>query len=371
VSAWEDGSVKDGVIGFFKDDTGRQYFMLTNMYRGPSLSASAAGLSFTITFDSNTNSLWRINRETGAQEQVSLSNHVLGTTLPGGTGDLYTYSANGFDLSAPQGSVSINSGAAATNSASVTLALSATDDRSVVDMRFSSDNLTWTEWEPYGTSKPWTLASGNGVKTVYAQYKDAVGTISTVYSDTIILDTSAPGIPGTPTDAGAYTGSTSLTFTWTAATDTGGSGIGGYECEIGSMPGLANVFSGNVGNNLNKLVAGSYGNRYFCRVRAVDNAGNTGAWSQSSNGISVVQNLGMHIGDAKAFPTNEWVGLASKSVTALYLDRFYIEESDRSAGIMVQPVVGIPGGLHVGQAVSVGGPVKRGPEVEPWVEATF
>ncbi len=187
----EDGPEKNGLIGLFRDDTGQQYFMLSNIYHGATLSASAAGVGFTVTFDAGTDGLWRLNRETGAQEWVALNNHVLNTTLPGGTGDLYTYSAAGFDLSAPQGSISINRDAATTSSISVTLTLSATDDRQVTHMRFSNDNLAWSEWEPYATRKQ--LPSGDGSKTVYTQYRDAVGTISATCSDTMLLDTSPPG----------------------------------------------------------------------------------------------------------------------------------------------------------------------------------
>ena len=37
------------------------------------------------------------------------------------------------------------------------------------DMRFSNDSVTWSSWEPYNPDRVWTLAPGNGPKTVHEQ----------------------------------------------------------------------------------------------------------------------------------------------------------------------------------------------------------
>jgi len=52
-------------------------------------------------------------------------------------------------------------------------------------MRFSNDGAAWSSWESYAPSKPWTLAPGNGSKTVYAQYHDNAGNLSAIAADTI------------------------------------------------------------------------------------------------------------------------------------------------------------------------------------------
>jgi len=97
------------------------------------------------------------------------------------------------DTAPPTGSITINSGATCTTSTSVTLTLSATDAGSgVAQMRFSHNNVTWTLWEAYSTSKAWTLTTDDGTKTVYVQYRDNTGLISPPYQDTIILDTTKP-----------------------------------------------------------------------------------------------------------------------------------------------------------------------------------
>lgn len=93
----------------------------------------------------------------------------------------------------PTGSVLINKDETYTNSPLVTLTLSANDNLSgIAKMRFSNDNSTWSQWETYNVSKSWTLPSGDGVKTVYAQFMDNAGSTSEVYVDSIILDTTPP-----------------------------------------------------------------------------------------------------------------------------------------------------------------------------------
>jgi Tol biopolymer transport system component len=97
------------------------------------------------------------------------------------------------DKTAPTGSVTINNEAESTSSTSVTLSLSANDTSGVAQMRFGNNGTEWTSWEAYATSKNWTLSSGDGEKTVYAQFKDAAGWVSGNCSDTILLDTVKEG----------------------------------------------------------------------------------------------------------------------------------------------------------------------------------
>jgi parallel beta-helix repeat protein len=97
------------------------------------------------------------------------------------------------DTTTPIGSITINADAAYSNTTSVTLTLTATDETSgVSQMRFSNDNISWSDWEPYTTSKSWTLLAGDGTKTVYVQFMDNAGLISQPFTDTIILDVTQP-----------------------------------------------------------------------------------------------------------------------------------------------------------------------------------
>jgi hypothetical protein len=96
---------------------------------------------------------------------------------------------------APTGTVKINGGAAYTKSPSVKLSLPATDSGSgIASMRLKNDGGTWSGWEPYATSKNWTLNNANGTRTVYVQYKDKAGNVSNIVRDTIKLDTIKPKV---------------------------------------------------------------------------------------------------------------------------------------------------------------------------------
>lgn len=125
------------------------------------------------------------------------------------------------DSTPPTGSIVIDGGAQYAMSTAVTLALSATDSGSgVSQMRFSNDGSAWTSWESYAASKPYTLPAGDGLKTVYVQYKDGAGNISSSYNDSILLDTTTPTGSVTINDGAQYTYSTAVSLAL-SATDTG------------------------------------------------------------------------------------------------------------------------------------------------------
>jgi parallel beta-helix repeat protein len=126
------------------------------------------------------------------------------------------------DKTAPTGSIIINNGDAYTTSTSVTLTLSAADETSgISEMRFSNDNTAYTEWQAYAASKLWTLQDGDGTKTVYVQFRDHAGLIST-YSDAITLDTQRPTGSITIAEGAAYTNSSVVTLTLSATDATSG-----------------------------------------------------------------------------------------------------------------------------------------------------
>src|SRR5439155_6579098 len=106
------------------------------------------------------------------------------------------------DSTAPTGTVTINSGAAATAATAATLSLSASDAVGVTGYYVSTSATP-----PLATAAGWvavpatlsytgsvgtTLSSGDGTKTVYAWYKDAAGNVSGTALDTILLDQTAP-----------------------------------------------------------------------------------------------------------------------------------------------------------------------------------
>ncbi|MBO8160691.1 MAG: fibronectin type III domain-containing protein [Thermosipho sp. (in: Bacteria)] len=116
---------------------------------------------------------------------------------------------NRTDATPPTGTLTINDGMTKTGSIDVTLTISGTDplvsnytattsdDASgVAYMSFSNDNVSWSDWEPFATTKEWTLEAGPGTKTVYLKLKDNAGNVSQLISATIYLvdDTTAPSV---------------------------------------------------------------------------------------------------------------------------------------------------------------------------------
>ncbi|MFH2047741.1 MAG: chitobiase/beta-hexosaminidase C-terminal domain-containing protein [Pseudomonadota bacterium] len=102
------------------------------------------------------------------------------------------------DAIIPTGSIIINSGAAITNNANVSLTLTCSDANGCSQMQFSNDGINYSTAEAYADTKIWDLAIGDGDKTVYAKFKDNAGNWSTAYTDTILLDTTAPVTTATP-----------------------------------------------------------------------------------------------------------------------------------------------------------------------------
>jgi len=127
------------------------------------------------------------------------------------------------DTTPPAGTVQINGGAATTDQAAVTLSLTATDNASgVAQMRFSNDGTTFGMPVAFAATAPWTLASGNGTKTVHAQFRDGAGNWSNAFTDTIVLDVPVP-VDTTPPSGtiainggAASTTQTAVTLTLTA-----------------------------------------------------------------------------------------------------------------------------------------------------------
>jgi hypothetical protein len=112
------------------------------------------------------------------------------------------------DKTAPTGTLST---ASTTDTPTVTLTLSATDSfAGIAQMCFSNDNSTWSNWEPYASSKTWTLQAGNGQKTVYVQLMNNAGLTST-FNYTLNLEIAQPTATPTPTTQISPNSSISLT----------------------------------------------------------------------------------------------------------------------------------------------------------------
>jgi hypothetical protein len=82
-------------------------------------------------------------------------------------------------------SINVNAGAITTSSLSVTVTLGASG---ATQMIVSNDaGFGGASWESYATTKPWTLTTGDGLKTVYVKFRDAAGNMSSAISDSITV----------------------------------------------------------------------------------------------------------------------------------------------------------------------------------------
>lgn len=86
-----DNPCKDGLIGYFRDDDNRLYFMIVNLCRGPALDAASSAQTFSIRCSPDAGPLIRLSRLTGEIETLVAKEGVYTITLPGGTGELFTW----------------------------------------------------------------------------------------------------------------------------------------------------------------------------------------------------------------------------------------------------------------------------------------
>jgi len=176
------------------------------------------------------------------------------------------------DTVPPTGSVMINGDATATNSASVNLALSCADTGTgCAQMQFSNDDITWSEWEPYASTKAWIMSTGDGGKAVYVKLRDVIGNVSESYMDAIILDTTPPRTTASPA-AGGFPGPLTVTLTTDEPATI-------YYTTDGSAPSTASsIYSAPISITENTTL------KYF----AVDSLGNQESVKTGSYGINVI-----------------------------------------------------------------------------------
>lgn len=151
------------------------------------------------------------------------------TALSDGTHNLKATAVDGFhntaddtrtvvmDNAKPTGSIRINGGTQYTNTANVTLGLTAVDNLSGVQrMQLSDDGTTWGAPVDYAATASYTLPASDGAKTVYVRYIDGAGNVSDPYRASITLDTANPTAALTAPANGAYVrGSVTLAATAT------------------------------------------------------------------------------------------------------------------------------------------------------------
>ncbi|MBU1754604.1 hypothetical protein KKG56_12295, partial [bacterium] len=129
------------------------------------------------------------------------------------------------DTTAPYGTVSINNGSLTTASQSVVLYLDYAGSPALV--RFSNDGQVWGSWNGVSGTSAWTLAADDGQRRVYAQLQDIAGNIG-AYSDTILLDTTAPFGSVVIDQGNRYTNTRTVTLSLVYHDNTTGAADVGY-----------------------------------------------------------------------------------------------------------------------------------------------
>jgi ELWxxDGT repeat protein len=133
--------------------------------------------------------------------------------------------ATNVDATRPTGGLMINNGSTLTKSASVQLNLTCGDGSGIGcwQVVFSSDGIPNIDLAvPFAATMQYTLPTGDGPKTVYANYRDAANNWSIPYNSSIILDTLKPtGTIAINAGSSGYAGIQNVTLTLSAS-DTNG-----------------------------------------------------------------------------------------------------------------------------------------------------
>ncbi len=172
----------------------------------------------------------------------------------------------GLDATAPTGSMSVNNGATQVATVTASVNSTVTDTLSgMSQMRIDPGSGTYGSWIAYAATSQITLPTGDGVKTVNVQYRDAAGNALTL-TDTITLNTTPDTTPPTTTSsfnpaAGAVF-KTAQAVTLTATDNLAGVKTTYYEIDSGAwMSGTSFTVTGD----------GLHTFSYY----SVDNANNT------------------------------------------------------------------------------------------------
>lgn len=189
------------------------------------------------------------------------------------------------DVTPPTGTLKINAGVSVTRTAAVTLAIAGADASGVASMCVSN-TTTCTTFVPYATSLAWTLAAGDGAKTVTLWLRDRAGNTTTLAGSptaTIRLDATPP----TNGTVAATPGNATVALAWSGFADTG-SGIASYRV-VGAAgttaPATCDGATSYAGTATSFTHAALVnGTTYSYRICAVDAAGNssTGVLAQAS-----------------------------------------------------------------------------------------
>lgn len=137
-------------------------------------------------FDDTTGTFMPLNNQVQDTAANTITGFIDHLTPVGISHPLVTAAATSGTTSSPYNlSLSINDGAAQTDSLEVTLNISALAAAEML-IANTSDGLSNATWEAYSTPKTWTLEEGDyGNRTVYIKFRSAIGNLSNAVNDSI------------------------------------------------------------------------------------------------------------------------------------------------------------------------------------------
>lgn len=213
------------------------------------------------------------------------------TTTTSSTTTTTTVAECSGDTTAPTGGFTIGASGDAevgfTASTNVTLNLSFTDDCTPIVANFSNDNVTFGEdvvYDPLNQNVSWALTGGDGTKTVYGKVRDGAGNETALSSQSVVLDTTAPSVPGTLIASISCSGvDRSVTLSWAASSDDNLRGYRVYRSTDNATWTVLITTSGTSASDTHKKNLDTV--RYY--VAAYDKAGNE---SDPTNTVSLAKN---------------------------------------------------------------------------------
>jgi hypothetical protein len=195
------------------------------------------------------------------------------------------------DDEAPSGAFALSGGSGAetgyTAATNVTVQMSFSDPCSPVTVQLSNDGTTWgapVTYDPLDPSVSWSLAPGDGTKSVSARVTDGVGNSRTLAAQSIVLDTAKPSVPGTLGRTVSCAGNQrTVTISWGVSTDTNFRGYRVYRSTDGASWSALTTSSASAVSDTTAKTLDSL--RYY--VVGYDKAGNE---SDATNVVSLAKN---------------------------------------------------------------------------------
>ncbi len=185
------------------------------------------------------------------------------------------------------------------------------------NVQYSTNNSTWQDWKMHTTDTSAAFGGSNNVTYWFrVQAVDKAGNIG-VYSTSksTRVDTVPPTATITPLPT--YTQSSSFLVSWSGSDVQ--SGIANYEVQFREAGGSWGTRTYPASQTSDWASGAEDGKTYEFRVRAIDNAGNYSAWSQTSTTVvltpfSTILPFSPPIVNGSSFQVS-WVGFAPTTIT--------------------------------------------------------